>query len=371
MRIAIDASPAAKRPRTGTELYTLQLILSLAELDTKNDYTLFLNDRVPQEFALLPATFRPRPIPQRWLWAQTRLSRELRRHSPDVFFTPANIIPFLHPPRCVTTVHDVAFYYFPECYSPFVRWYLHLTTRFALHHASKVITVSEATKDDLLQIYHAEPSRIEVIHSGGPTPGERSPSPDEIAATLGRYGIVRPYLLYLGRLEGKKNVARIVEAFFDLKEKGIPHQLVLGGGPGVGFSEIKRLIASSAYGQDIVLTGYVGREKEALYAGADVFVFPSLYEGFGFPILEAARHGTPVVTSCSSSLPEVAGQAALLVDAFAVGQIAEAILKLIHDQELRAQLVQRGYERLRHFDWAHTAAQVLKLLEEVGDSTAL
>ena len=366
MRVAIDASPAGKTPRTGTELYTLQLILSLARLDTQNEYTLFLNRQVPEEFAGLPANVKPQQKPQRWLWAQTRLAWGLRRLSPDVFFTPANVLPFLHPPRSVITIHDVAFHLFPECYSPFVRWYLDLTTSFALRHASKVISVSGATKDDLIQIYDADPSRIEVIHSGVPTAGGGRPSSAEIATTLRHYGIVEPYLLYLGRLEAKKNVARIVEAFFALKQQGIPHRLVLGGTPGVGFTEIKRLIEASPFKRDIILTGYVGREKEALYAGADVFVFPSLYEGFGFPILEAARCGTPVVSSSSSSLPEVAGRAALLVDPLSVDEIAEAVLRLVRDQNLRAQLVRVGYERLQDFDWGHTAAKVLAVLEQVG-----
>lgn len=366
MRIAIDASPAAKKPRTGTEFYTLHLILALADLDTRNEYTIFLNDEVPEEFVGLPASFRRQLIPRRWLWAQTRLARELRRHRPDVFFAPANVIPFLHPPRCVITIHDVAFHHFPECYSPFVRWYLEVTTRFALREALKVIAVSRATKEDLVQIYQADPFCIEVIHPGAPLSRERAPSADEIASTLRRYGIVSPYLLFLGRLEEKKNVARIVKAFLKLKERGIPHCLVLGGNPGVGFAEIKQLIESSRFTQDIILVGYVGEEKEQLYAGADVFVFPSLYEGFGFPILEAARHGTPVITSRSSSLPEVAGKAALLVDPFAVDEIAEAILKLIHDRGLRTELVRRGHERLSEFDWGNTAARVLGVLEDVG-----
>ncbi len=370
MRIAIDASPAAKRPRTGTEFYALNLILALASLDTHNEYSLFLNDEVPEEFVGLPPSFLPQRIPQRWLWAQTRLPRALRKYSPDVFFIPANVVPFLHPPRCVITIHDVAFHHFPECYSAFVRWYLEVTTRFALRHAVKVIAISQATKEDLVQIYDADLSRIEVIHPGVPPSKTRALSSTEISATLRRYGIAPPYLLFLGRLEEKKNVARIVEAFLKLKERGIPHQLVLGGTPGVGFGKAKRFIEGSPFAQDIVLPGYVGEEKEQLYAGADVFVFPSLYEGFGFPILEAARYGTPVVTSRSSSLPEVAGEAALLVDPLAVDEIAEAIFKLIHDRKLHAQVAQQGSERLAEFDWGHTAAKVLEVLEDVGQAAS-
>ena len=366
-RIAIDASPAAKEPRTGTEFYTLHLILALARLDSTNEYTLLLNDRVPEEFADLPPNFVPRRIPRRTLWAQTRMATELRRLKPDVFFAPANVIPFLHPPRCVTTIHDVAFHYFPQCYSPVARWYLEITTRFALRTAAKVIAVSQATKDDLVRAYGADPARIGVIHSGLTVTEAELPTPDQVASTLKRYGITPPYLLFLGRLETKKNLARIVQAFLRLKERGIPHQLVLGGTPGVGFEEVARLINTSPYGIDVVLTGYVGAEKADLFAGAEAFVFPSLYEGFGFPILEAAAYGVPIVTSRTSSLAEVAGEAALLVDPLNVEEIAGAILRVIEDEQLRAELVRLGRDRLRDFDWGVTAAKVLEVLSEAAD----
>jgi glycosyltransferase involved in cell wall biosynthesis len=266
----------------------------------------------------------------------------------------------------VITILDVAFHHFPECYSLFARSYAELTTRFAVRRASKVIAVSRATKKDLVQVYDVPPSRIRVIHPGAPPDGAELPSPDEIADTLRRHGITPPYLFFLGRLEEKKNVARIVEAFLKLKGRGIPHQLVLSGNPGVGFPQIKRLIDASPFRQDVVLTGYAGQDKEQLYAGADVFVFPSLYEGFGFPILEAARHGTPIVTSRNSSPPEVAGEAALLVDPLAVDEIAAAVFKLIDNQKLRIQLARRGRERLHQFDWKASASEVLEVLEEVG-----
>jgi glycosyltransferase involved in cell wall biosynthesis len=366
MKIAIDASPAGKERRTGTELYTLFLVQALARLDTTNEYTLLLNDRVPDEFEDLPDNFALRLLPQRRLWAQTRLPRELRREQPDVFFAPANVIPFLHLPTCVTTIHDVAFHYFPESYSLLTRWYLELTTRFALRTALRVIAVSQATKDDLVRIYHADPERVEVIYSGVPA-GKQERSPQEqVARTLQRHGITAPYLLFVGRLETKKNVARIVEAFFRLKEGGLPHQLVLGGSPGVGFAEVKRLVEGSPFGKDVILTGYVGEEKADLYSGADVFVFPSLYEGFGFPILEAAGYGTPIVTSRSSSLAEVAGDAALLVDPLDVENIADAIQRLIRDGELRSRKVQWGYERAGEFRWQRTASRVLEVLEQAA-----
>ncbi|HUS70198.1 MAG TPA: glycosyltransferase family 1 protein [Anaerolineae bacterium] len=363
MRIAIDASPAAKEPRTGTELYTLHLILALARLDSAHEYTLLLNEEVPEEFADLPPNFVVRQIPQRRLWAQTRLAQELRRQKPDVFFAPANVIPFVHPPVCVTTVHDVAFHFFPECYSPLTRWYLELTTRFALRAATRVIAVSQATKEDLVRVYGADPARIAVIHSGSTITEAELPTPDRVASTLKRFGITPPYLLFLGRLETKKNVARIVQAFFKLKERGFPHQLVLGGTPGVGFEEVARLINTSPYGIDIVLTGYVGEEKADLYAGAEAFVFPSLYEGFGFPVLEAATYGVPVVTSRTSSLAEVAGKAALLVDPLDVEEIAGAILRVIEDEQLRSELLRLGRDRLAEFDWDIAVSRVVEVLE--------
>jgi glycosyltransferase involved in cell wall biosynthesis len=325
-----------------------------------------MNEGIPEEFTGLPPNFVIRGIPQRRLWAQTRLPRELRRQKPDVFFAPANVIPFIHPPVCVTTIHDVGFHLFPECYSPLTRWYLELTTRFALRTATKVIAVSDASKRDLVQVYGVQPSRVEVIHSGLPVAETVLPTPDRIASTLAQYDISPPYLLFLGRLETKKNVARIVQAFFKLKERGFPHQLVLGGSPGVGFDEVARLINSSPYGLDVVLTGYVGEEKAELYAGADVFVFPSLYEGFGFPLLEAAAYGVPVVASRTSSLAEVAGDAAVLVDPLDVEAIASAIARILEDQDFRSELVELGLQRLVAFDWQATAEGTCRVLEEAG-----
>jgi glycosyltransferase involved in cell wall biosynthesis len=265
----------------------------------------------------------------------------------------------------------VGFHYFPECYSLLARWYLEVTTRFALRRAAKVIAVSEATRDDLVRVYGAEPSRIEVIHSGVTVMDRELPSPDRVSSTLDRYGITPPYLLFLGRLETKKNVSRIVQAFLTLKERGIPHQLVLGGTPGVGFEDVQRLIQASRFQKDVVLTGYLGEEKADLFSGADVFVFPSLYEGFGFPILEAATYGVPVITSRTSSLAEVAGNAAVLVDPLDVGEIARAIAQVIVDEELRAKLVELGRDRLWQFDWGDTAGRVLRILQEAGSLGAV
>ena len=332
----------------------------------RQEYTLLLNQGAPEEFGDLPLNFVVRQIPQRFLWAQTRLPRELRRLKPDVFFAPANVLPFLHPPVCVTTIHDVAFRFFPECYSRVLRWYLELTTRFALRAATRIIAVSQATRDDLVTVFGADPSRIQVVYSGSPVTDAVLPTREAVASTVGQYGITPPYLLFLGRLETKKNVARIVKAFFNLKERGFPHQLVLAGAPGVGFEEVAELINSSPYGLDVLLTGYVGQEKADLYAGVDVFVFPSLYEGFGFPILEAAAYGVPVVTSRTSSLGEIAGEAALLVDPSSVEEIAEAISRVVEDQKLRSQLVELGHQRVKEFDWENTARGVVSVLEEAA-----
>ena len=219
-------------------------------------------------------------------------------------------------------------------------------------------------------MYHVEPSRIEVIHSGLTVTEAVPPSPDRVRRTLARYGIGAPYLLFLGRLETKKNVARIVQAFLRLKERGIPHQLVMGGNPGVGFAEVERLVETSPFREDIIFTGYVGDEKAHLYAGADVFVFPSLYEGFGFPVLEAATYGVPVVTSRGSALAEVAGDAAVLVDPSDTEDIADAVSRVIEDKELRSELVELGHQRLRDFDWKLTAQGVLRVLQEAASQSA-
>lgn len=354
MVIGINASAAFKTPRTGVEEYTYQLLKHLSKLDVgKHQVILYVNkgDLANCRFKIKKLTFP-------FMWTQVRLSLEMLTHRPDVLFIPVHVLPLVHPRKSIVTIHGLEYEYFPEMYPKSFLKYLRLGTKYALKHAYKIIAVSENTKRDLVRLYGADPGKIEVVHHGvsqkfHPTGGH--PKGEKVKVK---------YILYLGRLEKKKNVDGLVKAFDILKTRyGVPHKLLLVGPIGYKFREIKSTIQASKYTNDIIQTGYVSEgEKYKLLKNADVFIFPSLYEGFGMPVTEAQGAGVPVVTSNISSLPEVVGESALKVNPLDTEAIAESIYKVISDDKLRKNLIKQGYENIKRFSWEKCARETLKAL---------
>lgn len=367
-RIGIDASRAARGLRTGTEHYSARLLEALGRLDRANRYTLYFNARRRPPLDL-PPNFHARLIPFPRLWTHLRLSLELVRRPPDVLFVPAHVVP-LHHPASVVTIHDLGYRFFPEAHPPLARRYLEWSTRWSASAARRVIVDSAATARDLSDAYGTPPQRIAVIPLGH-HPRFRPLPPEEVARGLERLGITRPYLLFVGTLQPRKNLRRVLDAFERLVARGLPHRLVLVGQRGWLTDPLFAAIArpdAPARGR-IQLTGYLPDDDlPLLYAGADALVFPSLYEGFGLPALEAMACGTPVLTSNTSSLPEVVGDAALTVNPLDTGAIARGLERLLADDSLRAALRERGLARARRFTWERTASATLAVLEEVAAS---
>jgi glycosyltransferase involved in cell wall biosynthesis len=237
----------------------------------------------------------------------------------------------------------------PEWYGFFEKLYMRISILFSVRVAKKIIAVSENTKKDLIRLYGVPKERIQVIYEGF-----RAIEKKEVQAQ-------KKTIVFIGRLEARKNVERIVKAFSLLKEKWqIEHKLLLIGRPGFGYKKIEKALLSSAYKQDIQLLGFVTEsEKTELLAEAGVFIFPSLYEGFGLPVLEAQAAGVPVITSATSSLPEVAGEGALFVDPQNIEDIAEKIYQALSlSSEKRATLVGNGYSNLECFSWKKCAKEL-------------
>jgi glycosyltransferase involved in cell wall biosynthesis len=238
-----------------------------------------------------------------------------------------------------------------------------------------VIVVSEATRRDLLDLYAVDPERVTVIHHGVDTQRYR-PAPDaEVARVRSRLGLGRPYLLFLGGIEPRKNLPRLVQAFASARAGADGHDLVIAGASVAWNPEGRKELATAlaripgAVRGRIRMPGYVdGPDKVALISGADALAFPSLYEGFGFPVLEAMACGTPVLTSDVSSLPEVAGEAAVMVDPADEASIAEAIDRLAEDQALRDRLRASGLERVKRFTWEETARRTVAVLHRAAES---
>lgn len=360
--IGIDASRALRARRTGTERYAWELTRRLVNLnaDAHTLYRLYA-DRPPtrEEREATPgAEWMVLRLPR--LWTHLALGPELARRPPDLFFEPAHVLPVTCPTLSVVTVHDLGYEYFPEAHTPFQRWYLRLTTRWHVRAARLLLADSQATRNDLINLYGADPSRIEVVYPGIDLDAFRPVrDPDRLERVRARYAGGARYLLYVGTIQPRKNVDRLVQAFARVAAEVSDVVLVLAGKPGWHVDPLRRLIAHEGLGERVRMPGYVPEhDLPALFSGAEAFVFPSLFEGFGFPVLEAQACGTPVLTSTASSLPEVAGDAALLVDPLDVEAIAAGLLALLRDADLRRRLVEQGFVNVHRFTWDRAARQL-------------
>lgn len=368
MILGIDASRAVTGQRTGTEAYAYHLIQALIPLTAVKSHQLRLYFNQPPPPGLFPTAPHVQQviIPFPRLWSHLRLAWELQQRPPDIFFTPAHVIPLTYFGRSVATIHDLGYYYFPEAHTRRQVAYLNWSTRHNGRRAAHVIADSQTTKDDLVQLYHINPAKIHIVYPAYDPALKPITDEQELAAVRQKYGITAPYLLYIGTLQPRKNLLRLVEAFAASSVVS-SHQLVLAGRTGWRAEPILRAIAAlePAVRQQIILPGYVeDGDKAALISGAAVMLFPSLYEGFGFPVLEAQTCGTAVICSNTSSLPEVAGDAALLVNPQETAEVTAAITRLLSDQSLQQELIHKGFQNIQRFTWQETAEQLLHILEQ-------
>lgn len=370
MLIGIDASRAVLSQRTGTENYSFHLIRNLIPLDGENSYRLYFNrSPEPHLFPFSPS-LEEVVIPFPRLWTHSRLSWEMMRRPPHLLFVPAHVLPLIHPARSVVTVHDLGYLYYPEAHTSLARVYLDLSTRYNVRFSSHIIAVSKVTKEDLMARYRVPPARITVIYPGCSDIFRPLDEPERLAALKGRYGIADEYLLYVGTIQPRKNLSRLVEAFGILcSREGKRYQLVMAGKRGWLYRQIYGKVEELRLQDRIIFTGYMpDADLPLLFNGASLLVLPSLYEGFGMPLLEAMACGTPVVASRVSALPEVAGEAALLVDPHDVETLAGAMERVLGDEELRSDLRRRGLERAKEFSWDRCARETLAVLKMVGQN---
>lgn len=361
MRIAIDASRTTVARLTGTERYAQALTAAvIAANDQSNQpHTLTLYFRDPPRENQFPASphVTYRVIPFRRAWTHLRFAAALFQDRPDLTWVPAHTLPLLFPGRALVTVHDLGYRLFPQAHPPLSRLYLDATTRYSAVRASRILADSQATARDLTAFYGTPQAKIHVIY-----PGVDAPAAGDVEAVRARYNLPERYFLFLGTLQPRKNIARLVQAFRLVRQRDAAVSLVLAGGRGWLYDP-----SWTADVDGVILPGYIDdADKGALYRGAIGLVMPSLYEGFGFPVLEAMHSRTAVICSSTSSLPELAGDAALLVDAEDTSAIAEAMVQLMQDTALRDDLIQRGTVQAGKFTWEAAAAQMLRLITEMG-----
>lgn len=356
MRIAIDASRTTVDHATGTEYYSRALTRDLINLNTDHDLHLYFRDAPPDNLFPLNPRVQSHVIPAPRLWTHARFALALRQLQPDVTFVPAHTLPFFFGGKAVVTVHDLGFRYFPDAHPTRARIYLDFTTAYSARRATIVLADSQATANDLVNFYDMPLSKIRVVYPGV----EKLPIGD-LDSVRHKYRLPDRYFLFLGTLQPRKNIAVIVQAYQRWRSANPDDgaELVLAGNQGWLYDD-----QWSAGLPGIHMPGYIDdADKGALYAGALALVFPSLYEGFGFPVLEAMHCGTPVITSDTSSLPELAGDAALLADPLDVGAITNKMTRISANGDLRQLLVEKGYTQAAKFTWQRTAEQVMQALE--------
>ena len=368
MHIAIDAHSVGSG-LAGVETYITNLIEALAASGEANRYTLYVTKgRAGDRFAgRWPHVSVRRTLPHTpFVRIPVTFPVELRRHPADLLHVQFTAPPFA-PCPVVATIHDLSFEHLPETFNRRSWMQLRLTVRRTARTAAHIITPSEFSRRDLIETYNVAPERVSVTLAAA-APHFRPAAPEAVAEAQRRYGIDRDYVLAVGSIQPRKNLVRLVRAYSDLRRRRshdkLP-QLVLVGKRAWLYGETLRAVEQSGVAPDVIFTGYVPeRDLPALYSGALCFVYPSYFEGFGLPALEAMQCGAAVVAGDRTSLPEVVGDAGLLVDPFDEDAIGAAVSSLIDDGELRARLGARGRERAALFSWTETARQTLRVYEQ-------
>lgn len=374
LTLAIDYTPAYEQGG-GIGRYVRELVQALAAVDNQNTYRLFVSGT--------PTHRLPAPPGPNFTWASTRLSprwmarlwHRTRVPLPVEVFTGKiqlyHATDFVLPPtrqktRTLLTVHDLSFVRVPEAASPRLKAYLDTVVPRSLQRADHVLADSQSTKDDIVEIYGLSPTRITPLLSGV-SPQFKPLDHMQVAAVRHKYGLGdTPFILSVGTVQPRKNYARLVQALRLLRDHNLDINLVISGGKGWLEDSLYAAIAETGLTNAVRLIGFAAEsDLPALYNAATCFAFPSLYEGFGLPVLEAMACGTPVMTSDISSLPEVAGDAALLVDPYNVDAITEALYRLITDTVLRNQLIQRGQIHADSFTWERAARQLRTIYEHL------
>ncbi|MDO8658568.1 MAG: glycosyltransferase family 1 protein [Candidatus Levybacteria bacterium] len=385
--------------RVGSSEYCFNLLINLSKIDRKNEYFIYLPVSPTKDLPVESDSWHYKVLKKRFLWTIFDLSREFifKKNKLDIFFSPTHYLPAFLPFKSAISIMDLSFFHFPELFKKKDLYQMKFWTKLSIRKAKRIFTISNASKSDIIKIYRVPESKVIVTYPGIKFKSQNSrPKADQpLAEKLkmqnskvlkGKYGIKEDYILFVGTLQPRKNVGRLVEAFSKvilersdrISEKKDPIgrsapsrmtgelNLIIVGKKGWMYQEI--LEAPKKFGVEdrVKFLDFVPDEDlPALYKNALCFVLPSLYEGFGLPVLEAMQNGCPVITSNVSSLPEAGGDAALYVNPEDVDDIADKIQKVISIEKLRHDMIEKGYKQVKKFSWEKTAKETLEALEEI------
>ena len=351
--------------RVGSSEFCFQLLSKLSALDTSNEYSIFLPVKPTSDLPKENEKWKYVAFHSKKLWTLLGLSKKLKSYKLDVFFSPTHYLPLFTSSPSVVSILDVSYLYFPSLFKKKDLYKLKFWGGYSIRKAKKIITISNSSKNDIIKMYKVNPDKVAVVYPGIKIRDSESRI-QNMEELKKKFGIDSAYILFVGTLQPRKNIVRLIEAFSKLKGD---IELVIVGKKGWQFEEI--LSAPEKYGVESkvkFLNSVSDEDLPSLYKNALCFCLPSLYEGFGLPILEAMQYGCPVATSNVSSLPEAGGGAALYFDPEDTEDINKTLQTLIDDEELRRKLIKKGFEQVKKFSWEKTAKETLKVLEEVGNA---
>jgi glycosyltransferase involved in cell wall biosynthesis len=372
MRIAVDGL-SAKSLYHGMGIYTFNLLKELAPIAHEHNILIYNNSNIFFNISKENNNVEIRNITKhryfRIAWEYTSLPISLKREKVDIFWGPSNFLPPIKPCKFIVTIHDVSSFTYAESYPLARRYYYQWLILNAIRKADLLITVSESTKSDLIKLFHVPVHKIRVIYNGVNENLRPIRIQTELDKIKQKYNLPDEYIFSLGVLEPKKNIERLILAYIELKKSHIDlPKLVVGGSRKYGWknSRVFQLIKTHKLEQEVLFTDFIPYDDlPAVYSLARAFIFPSIYEGFGLPAVEAMACGTPVITSNVSSLPEIAGGAAILVNPFNVDEIANAILDVLKNDSKRTEMIDKGFENVKRFDWEKSANEILEITEDL------
>ncbi|MFC1644756.1 glycosyltransferase family 4 protein [Patescibacteria group bacterium] len=372
MKIAIQAADLDDSRIDGTRVYLLNVLKYFGKISSEDEFFIYhKNEFNPQLTPPNFSNYNVKKVVAPFLWTQTRFALELFIDKPDVLWIPMHNIPVMRRRglKTVVTIHDLAFKIFPEYFTKKDLRKLNFLADLAIRKSDKIIAVSESTKGDILKFYpEISEDKIKVIHHG--FDGElfsKEIDEEKVKSVLSKFQLPKSqYLLYVGAIQPRKNLQTLIKAFELYKDdnKGSDMKLVLAGERAWLWEDVINLIGLNKYKKDIVLTeGVTFEELSVLYQNASLFVFPSLYEGFGIPLLEAFASGIPVITARNSSLVEVGGEAVEFFESLSVLGLSEKIEKVLSDRKLQEDMIEKGKKRLRSFSWEKCATETFEFLK--------
>ncbi len=369
MRIGLEISPLVMR-MSGMPSYVLGLLSGLAEVDTSDEFFLYTNRPIPIKLDLPPnykICLVNRPIPRAQLWFQLSLPTHMKRDRLDVYHSPWHRLPLRLPVPAVVTIHDLSGYLMPVIHTIQTRLHNFIMPSL-LRKSAKIIAVSEFTASEIRRHFPDASGKISVIYEAAPPDYRRVTDESRLDEVRKLYSLPQQYILYLGALEPRKNVIGLLRAFA-MVTSNVDQMLVLAGSRSWKYQPIIDLLSQSPLRERVMLAGPVERKDiPAILSMADFLAWPSLYEGFGLPVLESMACGTPVLTSNNSSMSEVAGEAAMLIDPTVVEDIAQGLERLCRDRDLREDLAEKGLRQASRYSWKSTAEQTLDVYRKAARS---